>query len=84
MKKITVIALMCFCLMGCASAKLRAVKGKGGAEVIVLKGRPSSKLHEDGREMWTYRYDKCTEIIFFDASGAVTDLRELGECPIPE
>ena len=82
--KYGIILMMGLCLGGCANTKLQAIKDKSGDEMLALKGKPITKVREGGREMWSYRQDTCTEIVFFNAQGRVEDLHELGECPIPE
>ncbi len=78
--KYGVILMMVLCLVGCTNTKLQAIKGKNGDEMQALKGKPITRVRENGEEMWTYRQDTCTEIVFFNAKGRVEDLRELGEC----
>ena len=72
--------ILCLCLIGCTNTKLQEIKGKDGTEMMNIKGSPVTKVRENGREMWTYRGEDCTEIIFFDTHGQVCALKELGEC----
>ena len=78
------ILILCLCLVGCANTKLQSIKGKGSTELESIKGMPVTKVRENGHEMWTYRGEGCTEIVFFNALGQVSDLKELGECKIQE
>ncbi|MBQ3695442.1 MAG: hypothetical protein II938_00510 [Alphaproteobacteria bacterium] len=78
------VLVLCVFLMSCTNTKLQAIKGKDASEMITTKGNPVTKIGENGREMWTYRYENCTEMVFFDVDGNVIDLHELGECPLPE
>ena len=82
--KYGIVLMMTLCLVGCSNTKLQAIKGKSGDEMLALRGKPITKVRENGGEMWSYRQDTCTEIVFFNAKGRVEDLHELGECPIPE
>jgi hypothetical protein len=50
---------------------LQAIKGKSGDEMLALRGKPITKVRENGGEMWSYRQDTCTEIVFFNAKGRV-------------
>ena len=77
------LLFLCICLVGCANTKLDAIKGKGQTEILDTKGSPVTKIQENGREMWTYRNNDCKEMIFFDETGKVCDLHELGTC-VPE
>ena len=78
------IIILCLFLGACVNTKLQALKGKTEEDILQEKGKPIVKIHENGKMMWTYRQEKCTELVFFDNKQGVVDLQELGECPIPE
>jgi len=82
--KYGIILMTALCLGACTNTKLQAIKGKSGDELQALRGNPITRVRENGGEMWTYRQEACTEIVFFNAKGRVEDLHELGECRIPE
>ncbi len=82
--KYSVLIAMMMILTGCVNTKLQALKDKNAEEIQLLKGDPVTKIHEHGGEMWTYRQNMCTELVFFDATGRVEDLYELGECSVSE
>lgn len=78
--------LICLCLFltACANPAFRAIQGKSTESVRAIKGEPVTILKESGHEMWTYRQNDCTQIIFFDNQGKATDWHEMGVCKVEE
>ena len=78
------VVILCLCLVACANTKLEAIKGKSEEDILRERGNPIAKVRESDKKMWTYRYEQCTEMIFFDGEQGVVDLYETGECHLPE
>ena len=71
---------LCLCLAACANTKLEAIRGQDEAKIKADRGTPMTVVTQNGRQMWTYRQEECTELIFFDDKGQVDGLQELGTC----
>jgi len=71
---------LCFFLTACVNPAFRAIQGKDTESVRLIKGEPVTILKEQNHEMWTYRQNECTQIIFFDNDGKATDWHEMGFC----
>ncbi len=69
-------------LAGCQSPRYDALVAKTPKEVRALKGRPTTIIQEKNYEMWTYKKDDCTEVVFFDAEKHVADFYEKGSCAV--
>ena len=76
---LVILMLLAYHLM---SAALLTVldRGMDPNEMASLKGNPVARVKENGHEMWTYRSEECTEIVFFDDRQKVSDLHEFGNC----
>ncbi len=83
MSKIYLI-VFCLFLTGCVSPAFRSIQGKNTDAVRAIKGNPVTILKENEHEMWTYRQNECTQIIFFNDQGKATDWHEMGICQIEE
>ena len=80
MKKNKLTLLTFTLLIGCANPALRAIQNKSENDIRVQKGEPLAIIYENGHAMWTYRNANCTEFVFFDERGKVTDFYQQGEC----
>ena len=77
--KILIGLLGCLMLAGC-SIPLDAVRGMSKKDVQSQMGEPHSMMRESGREMWTYKHDKCSQFVFFDTTGTVVEVKQFGSC----
>ena len=78
--------ILCFFgfLTACASTEFMALQGKTEEAVRAHKGDPALIIHENNREMWTYRTGECRQLVFFDEEGRVTDWHETSACSVSE
>ena len=83
MSKKYLLSLSLF-LSACVNPNFQAIEGKQSPDVRAIKGDPVSVIKENGHEMWTYKKGSCTQIVFFDQSGAAADWNEMGDCKIDE
>jgi len=79
-KKTILIISMLVLLTACVNPAFNAIKGKRSDDVSEKMGQPTTKLKENGFEMWTYRNGPCTQIVFFDADGLASGWQEIGVC----
>ena len=79
MKKTSIICLALF-LCACTHSELATLKGKTSDDIRLLKGEPVTILSQEGNQMWTYRTNECTQIIFFDKNQKASDWYEMGTC----
>lgn len=74
--------LICLCLFltACINPTFRRIEGKSQEDVREIKGDPVTIFKEKDHEMWTYRQEGCTQIVFFDTEKRASDFHEFGAC----
>ena len=60
------------------------VIGKSCGEIRQMWGTPLRIRHESPNQLWTYREDECTHLIYFDDSQQVCFAEKRGNCPQPK
>ena len=76
----TIIISLALFLCACTHSELAGLTGQSPENIRHLKGKPVTILGQNGKEMWTYRNNDCTQILFFDESKKVVDWHEMGQC----
>ena len=84
MKKYLFLLGFIFFLSACTNPNFQRIEGKQGPDVRSIQGEPTSVIKENGHEMWTYKKSGCTQIVFFDNSGAAAAWHEIGNCKMDE
>lgn len=78
MKYIFIVS--CLLMTGCQAVTWNSLYGLPKASVEARMGKPVSIMRENTREIWTYRQEKCTTHVFFDANGNVKYIDMNGVC----
>jgi len=78
--------LICLCLLlsACVNPRFQAISGKTPEDVRAIMGDPATIAKEQGHEMWTYKQNDCTQIVFFNQRGVAASWHEMGVCQTEE
>ncbi len=61
-----------------------SIIGKSCDEIRQQWGKPFLVRHETPNQLWTYRQNECTHLIYFDDSQQVCFAEKRGNCPQQE
>ena len=77
-------------LVGCATQnayspatsakKIVYLKGKTTSQIRKLMGKPALKRTEEPNQLWAYRTNECSVLVFFDAKGKSQYAETRGVC----
>lgn len=77
-------------LVGCATQssyspatsakKIVYLKGKSTSQIKKIMGKPALKRMEEPNQLWAYRTNECSVLVFFDANGKSQYAETRGIC----
>ena len=79
MSKIIIIVMSLY-IVACTNFHLTSLPARTEGGVRSVMGEPVSILRENNRQMWTYRKNDCTQMVFFDDTNTVVDWYDIGNC----